>query len=69
MISTGQKVGIAGLSGTGKTSLFWLIRKELYVDGGRIKLPGKFRVGGGDQEAQASYVEVLNSVLAADHEC
>ena len=69
MISTGQKVGIAGLSGTGKTSLFRLISKELCVDGGRIELPGKFRVGGGDQEAQASYVEILNSVLAADPEC
>ena len=65
----GHKVGIFGPNGSGKTSLFRLIRKELYVDGGRIELPGKFRVGGGDQEAQASYVEVLNSVLAADHEC
>ena len=69
MLSTGQKVGIAGLSSTGKTSLFRLNRKELRVDGGRIELPGKFCVGGGDQEAQASYANVLNSVLAADHEC
>ncbi len=68
LIPTGHKVGIVGRNGSGKTSLFRLIRKEWEVDGGQIELPAEFRIGGVDQEAPASDVSLLNTVLASDHE-
>ena len=68
VIPTGHKVGIVGRNGTGKTSLFRLIRKEWDVDGGQIEVPAEFRIGGVDQEAPASDISLLDMVLAADHE-
>ncbi len=68
VIPTGHKVGIVGRNGTGKTSLFRLIRKEWDVDGGQIEVPAEFRIGGVDQEAPASNISLLDTVLAADHE-
>ncbi|MDA0332455.1 MAG: ABC-F family ATP-binding cassette domain-containing protein [Proteobacteria bacterium] len=68
VIPTGHKVGIVGRNGTGKTTLFRLIRKEWDVDGGQIEVPAEFRIGGVDQEAPASDVSLLDTVLAADHE-
>ena len=68
VIPTGHKVGIVGRNGTGKTSLFRLIRKEWDVDGGQIEVPAEFRIGGVDQEAPASDISLLDTVLAADHE-
>ena len=68
LIPTGHKVGIVGRNGTGKTSLFRLIRKEWGVDGGQIEVPSEFSIGGVDQEAPASEISLLDTVLAADHE-
>jgi len=68
IIPTGHKVGIVGRNGTGKTTLFRLIRKEWEADSGQIDLPSGFRVGGVDQEAPASDLSLLETVLAADHE-
>ena len=68
VIPTGHKVGIVGRNGSGKTTLFRLIRKEWEVDGGQIEVPADFRIGGVDQEAPASNISLLDTVLAADHE-
>ena len=68
VIPTGHKVGIVGRNGTGKTTLFRLIRKEWEVDGGQIEVPSDFRIGGVDQEAPASDISLLDTVLAADLE-
>ena len=67
-IPAGHKVGIVGRNGTGKTSLFRLIRKEWALDSGDIEYPSYFRVGGVDQEAPASSISLLDTVLAADLE-
>lgn len=61
-------MGIVGRNGTGKTSLFRLIRKEWGLNGGLIELPYEFSVGGVDQEAPASDISLLDTVLVADHE-
>ena len=53
-IPTGQKVGIVGRNGTGKTSLFKLIKNEWTVDSGVIEIPRHFRIGGVEQEAPAT---------------
>ena len=67
-IPTGHKAGIVGRNGTGKTSLFRLIRREWALDSGSIEIPARFRIGGVDQEAPASDISLLETVLAADSE-
>ncbi len=67
-IPKGHKAGIVGRNGTGKTSLFRLIRGEWALDSGSIEIPAKFRIGGVDQEAPASDISLLETVLAADTE-
>jgi ATP-binding cassette subfamily F protein 3 len=67
-VPTGHKVGIVGRNGTGKTTLFRLIRGELTLDGGSISLPARARVGGVAQEVPGNEVSLLDTVLAADTE-
>ena len=67
-IPAGHKVGIVGRNGTGKTSLFRMIKGEWMPDAGAIDYPPYFRVGGVDQEAPASDISLLETVLAADTE-
>ncbi|KUJ80868.1 glycosyl transferase family 1 [Ruegeria marisrubri] len=68
IIPDGHKVGLVGRNGTGKTTLFRLIRGELALESGDITLPRHARIGGVAQEAPASDVSLLNTVLAADTE-
>ena len=68
MIPTGHKVGIVGRNGTGKTSLFRMIRGEWDVDSGEISYPPHLRIGGVDQEAPATDISLIDTVLAADTE-
>jgi ATP-binding cassette subfamily F protein 3 len=68
IVPAGHKVGIVGRNGTGKTTLFRLIRGEISLDGGEIALPPRARVGGVAQEAPASDISLLDTVLAADTE-
>ncbi|HBM58161.1 MAG TPA: glycosyl transferase family 1 [Citreicella sp.] len=67
-IPAGHKVGLVGPNGAGKTTLFRLIRGELTLDGGVIDLPARARIGGVAQEARASDVSLIDTVLAADTE-
>ncbi|MEX0276313.1 MAG: ABC-F family ATP-binding cassette domain-containing protein [Ruegeria sp.] len=67
-IPDGHKVGLVGRNGTGKTTLFRLIRGELALESGNIVLPKRARIGGVAQEAPSSDVSLINTVLAADTE-
>ena len=67
-IPSGHKVGIVGRNGAGKTTLFRLIKGELSLDGGRIEIPPRARIGGVSQEVPGSAVSLLDTVLAADTE-
>ncbi|SNX70550.1 ATP-binding cassette subfamily F protein 3 [Cereibacter ovatus] len=67
-IPTGHKVGLVGRNGTGKTTLFRLIRGELALEGGEIALPARSRIGGVAQEVPSSATSLLDTVLAADTE-
>jgi len=67
-IPEGHKVGLVGPNGTGKTTLFRLIRGELTLDAGEIRLPPKARIGGVDQEVPGNEVSLIDTVLAADIE-
>ena len=68
VIPTGHKVGIVGRNGTGKTTLFRLIRNEWSLDSGSIEYPAHYRVGGVEQEAPANDISLLDTVLAANAE-
>ena len=67
-IPTGHKVGLVGRNGTGKTTLFRLIRQELALEGGEISLPNRARIGGVAQEVPSSATSLIETVLAADTE-
>ena len=67
-IPTGHKVGFVGPNGTGKTTLFRIIRNELVLEGGEIELPRRAKIGGVAQEAPASDKSLLDTVLSADTE-
>jgi ATP-binding cassette subfamily F protein 3 len=68
VIPDGHKVGLVGRNGTGKTTLFRLIRGELALESGAISLPARARIGGIAQEAPATQDSLTDTVLAADTE-
>ncbi|MEO1291207.1 MAG: ABC-F family ATP-binding cassette domain-containing protein [Pseudomonadota bacterium] len=67
-IPSGHRVGVLGRNGTGKSTLFSLIQGERVLDGGSIDIPKGWRVGGVAQEAAATTVSILDTVLEADTE-
>ena len=67
-IPSGHKVGLVGRNGTGKTTLFRLIRGEIDSDGGDIGIPRDWRIGGVAQEVPGGPTSLLDTVLEADIE-
>ncbi len=68
VVPAGRKVGIVGRNGTGKTTLFKLIKKSLLLDSGIIETPSYFKISGVEQEAPASNTSLIDTVLEADTE-
>lgn len=68
IVPDGHKVGFVGRNGTGKTTLFRLIRGELTLEGGSITVKRGARIGGVAQEVPGSQVSLLDTVLEADQE-
>lgn len=68
VIPTGHKVGLVGRNGTGKTTLFKIIRGEMILDTGDISLPKGWKIGGVSQEVPGNDVSLIDTVLAADKE-
>ena len=62
-IYPGQKLGITGANGCGKTSLFALIRGELSSDQGHFTMPQDWAVASVEQEAQLSERIALEYVI------
>ena len=67
-IPNGHKVGLVGRNGTGKTTLFNIIKGNLVLEGGNISIPSRARIGGVAQEVPGNEISLLDSVLAADTE-
>ncbi len=68
VIPTGHKVGLVGRNGTGKTTLFKMIRGELHLDTGDISIPRGWKIGGVSQEVPGNEVSLIDTVLRADTE-
>ncbi len=64
----GDKVGITGANGAGKSSLFAAIRGELAPDRGAIELPATLKVAHVEQEIAASTRTAIDFVLDGDLE-
>src|SRR5580693_7895348 len=64
----GNKVGITGANGTGKSSLFAAIRGELAPDRGALERPATLKVAHVEQEIAASAKPAIEFVLDGDLE-
>ena len=67
-INQGSKVGLVGRNGTGKSTLFRLIKAEISPDDGDINLRKNMRLGVVDQEVPSGPQSLLDTVLQADTE-
>ena len=67
-IHPSQKVGVTGANGTGKSSLFALIRGQLHQDSGDFSLPSSWVIAHVAQETPASDLSALEYALLGDSE-
>jgi ATP-binding cassette subfamily F protein 3 len=67
-IGSGQRVGLVGPNGIGKSTLFKLIAGELIADGGDINLIKNATVGWVRQDLPEDDTKLIDIVLAADTE-
>ena len=67
-IHAGQRVGVTGANGVGKSSLFSLLRNELHPDGGDFSLPPNTVIAHVAQETPAVDKSALDYVIDGDTE-
>ncbi|MGG7566364.1 ABC-F family ATP-binding cassette domain-containing protein [Rhodovulum sp. DZ06] len=67
-VPANKTVGVVGRNGTGKTTLFKLIRGDFALDSGEIEIPRGWRIGGVAQEVPAGPDPLIEIVLRADAE-
>ena len=67
-IHPGQKVGLTGANGTGKSTLFALIRGELGLDGGQFTMPPNWVMAHVAQHTPDSEQTALSYALEGDSE-
>ncbi|MEH6358528.1 MAG: ATP-binding cassette domain-containing protein [Pseudomonadales bacterium] len=68
LVHAGQRVGVIGANGTGKSSLFQLFLGLLHVDHGDVILPKQLRISHMAQEVAHSDRSALDYVLDGDTE-
>lgn len=67
-INKGHKVGLVGRNGTGKSTLFRLIKGDISPDDGEINLRKNMKLGVVDQEVPSGPQSLIDTVLDADKE-
>jgi len=65
-IHSGQKVGVIGRNGTGKTSLFKLLMGELHADEGELDIPSDLRKAQMLQETASTTRNAIDYVIDGD---
>ncbi len=65
-LNPGDKIGLIGVNGAGKSSLFGMLRNELHADQGEIDFPAKWRVGYVAQETPALDRTALDYAIDGD---
>ncbi len=66
VIQPGEKVGLVGANGSGKSSLFALLRGELHADQGDFTMPASWRIAHVAQETAASQSSALDFTIDGD---
>lgn len=67
-IHTGQKVGLVGKNGCGKSSLLALLKKEMSAEGGEAKYPNHWALAWVNQETPALEIAAIDYVIQGDRE-
>ncbi|RUO23413.1 ABC transporter ATP-binding protein [Aliidiomarina iranensis] len=67
-IFPGHRIGLVGANGSGKSSLFALIRGELKEDDGQIQIPTGWRIASVAQETPALATPAIDYVISGDAE-
>ncbi|GGB17466.1 ABC transporter ATP-binding protein [Agarivorans gilvus] len=67
-IHPGQKVGLVGQNGCGKSSLFALLKQQLHVDAGDLSIPSKWAIASVAQETPALERRAIDYVIDGDME-
>ncbi|WP_432460252.1 MULTISPECIES: ABC transporter ATP-binding protein [unclassified Agarivorans] len=67
-IHPGQKVGLVGQNGCGKSSLFALLKQQLHVDAGELSVPSKWQIASVAQETPALNRKAIDYVIDGDFE-
>jgi len=67
-IHQGEKAGITGANGAGKSSFFALIRDELHLDAGDFSMPPGLEIAHVAQETPATECSAIDYVLDGDRE-
>ncbi len=65
-LNPGDKIGLIGANGAGKTSLFAMLRGQLHADGGEIDFPPKWRIAYVAQETPPLDRTALDYALDGD---
>lgn len=67
-VHDGQKIGLIGANGSGKSSLFALLKGELHAYAGDIGFPAHWRISSVDQETPSIPSSVLEYTIDGDSE-
>lgn len=65
-VAPGSRIGLIGKNGTGKSSLFALIKGEISQDAGEISIPKQAQLAAVAQETPALEISALDYVLQGD---
>ena len=65
-IHPGQKVGVTGANGTGKSSLFAMLQDQLHADSGDVSVPAQWQIACVEQELAASEGAAIEFVIDGD---
>src|SRR5258705_6756216 len=65
-LNPGDRIGLIGANGSGKTSLFALLRGELHADQGEVDYPARWRLAHVAQETPALDRPVLEYAIDGD---
>jgi len=67
-VHAGQKIGLTGSNGTGKSSLFALIRNQLSADQGDFTMPDDWVIAHVAQETKLDQQAAIDFIIDGDHE-
>jgi len=68
IIHKGQKAGLTGANGVGKSSLFAMVRGELHVDEGEFSMPPNLEIAHVAQETPALECSAIDYVIDGDQQ-